>query len=89
MKTKNISESLGYIKAVNDIIGIIKEMSPDNSKIEPLQLVAKILIGKPDLSIAESGETYTMDMIDPNNHTKVIAGEDALFLNPVYNLNKK
>jgi hypothetical protein len=37
----------------------------------------------------EQGEYYTLDMIDPKKPFKAIAGEDALFLNPVYNLNKK
>lgn len=37
----------------------------------------------------EAGEFYSIDMVDPKNPTKQIAGEDALLLNPTYNLNKK
>lgn len=87
MKTKNIDESLGYVKAIKDVIKIAGELTNSSGQIDACKLVDRILIGEQDLSKEES-EYYTMDMIDPNNHTKVIAGEDALFLNPIYNLNK-
>ena len=86
MKTKNISESLGYIIAINDVLAIIREMSKEHDLINASDLTDKIVVGKKDLSIQE-GEYYTVDMIDPKNPYKSIAGEDALFLNPVYERN--
>lgn len=35
----------------------------------------------------QENEYYTLTMVDNKNKIKVIAGQDALLLNPVYNLN--
>lgn len=94
MKTNNIEESIGYVKAINDVIGIIKEMTesdPKKSNINAIELIGKILLGQQEMGLdmpPDSNEYYTIDKIDPKNPFKLIAGEDALFLNPVYNLNK-
>lgn len=87
MKTKNISETLGYITAINDVLAIINSM-PDVQNIDGTELSKILLEGQKDLSVAKN-EYYTMDKIDTKHFTKPIAGEDALFLNPVYELNKK
>ena len=93
MKTKNLSETLGYTYAINDVIIIIDKMIDSNAGnkfIDGMELTSKILVGRSDLSVEkDEGEYYTTDMIDSKNPTKNIAGEDALLLNPVYELNKK
>ena len=92
MKTKNIDESNGYVKAIKDVIGIIGEMTkgnPKNRLIDSVELIDKIIVGKNDLSILSNDDFYTIDMIDVENPTKNIAGEDALMLNPIYERNIK
>ena len=94
MKTNNIEESIGYVKAINDVIGIIKTMTesdPKKSNINAIELIGKILLGQQEMSMEappDSNEYYTMDKIDVKSPFKAIAGQDALFLNPVYDLNK-
>ena len=92
MKTKNLSESLGYINAINHVMQIIKAemLATGNPMVDGSIISNKILVGESDLSFEkDDGEYYTTDMIDSKNPTKNIAGEDALLLNPVYELNKK
>jgi hypothetical protein len=89
MKTKNIDQSIGYVQAINDVIKIIGEMTgsnPAKRNIDSVELIDKMLIGQQKLSM-EEGEYYTMDKIDPKKPFKAIAGEDALFLNPIYERN--
>lgn len=90
MKTRTISESLGYIAAINEVIKIITSM-PDVTNINGVDLVGKILTNRNDLSVEKDNvETYTIDMVDSKNPHKNIAGEDALLsLNPVFQRNKK
>lgn len=87
MKTKNISESLGYIAAINYVMQVVKEtvISTGSIMIDANDIVQKILVGENDLS-KDEGEYYTLDMIDVKNPKKIIAGEDAL-LNPIFNRN--
>lgn len=89
MKTNNVEQSIGYVTAINDVLCIIKEMTgsdPAKKNIDSVELIEKMLLGQEKFS---DGEYYTMDKINPKKPFKAIAGEDALFLNPVYNLNKK
>lgn len=93
MKTKNLSETLGYTFALNDVIKIIDKMIEDNGMdrfIDGIKLTDAILVGRRDLSVEkDKEETYNLNMIDKLNPSKHIAGEDALFsLNPVLDRNQ-
>ena len=88
METNNVEQSIGYVTAINDVIRIVKEMTgsdPAKRNIDSVELIDKMLLGQKEFN---DGEYYTMDKINPKKPFKAIAGEDALFLNPVYDLNK-
>ena len=96
MKTNKVDESIGYITAINDVIRIIKKTfetkkieagNPKKVTVDVSELIDAIVRGQRKINW-EDGEYYTMDKIDPKKPFKAIAGEDALFLNPVYELNK-
>lgn len=85
--------NLFLIKEVNSVVkGMKSEYSSSlkDLKLELIEDQGKLNVyenGKDLTYTIQENEYYTLAMVDNKNKIKVIAGQDALLLNPVYNLN--
>lgn len=87
--------NLFTIQQISSVIRERKNAMPSllrDLKVEFIESEGKINVyenGKDLTYTIQENEYFTLDMVDENDKEKQIAGQDALFLNPVHERNKK